>query len=587
MYRLKLLLILIIFPFITHAQLTPHSKQIIAEAQTVVKAYHANSPKANNLVKVVYFHGKDREPLANWQKRLDHVLTAVDSFYRDGFKQAGIDGGGVNFERKGKKYVITVVGGDKDSKSYDANSSPQLYAEITKKAAGKVDFNNDHVLVLTGLTYKRDDGVYAFHSPYNGIGSSERGVCYASDSEVLDPKYLTDTTTRMKFTERPGMLKDCLVAEFNSWYIGGIAHEMGHMFGLHHDFGNPAELRPNTIALMGEFGSRHFDDYRWGGPQTSQISAAGILQLLSHPVFTKSSKEINSRKWLALNDLSFDKLDTGILLKANIEADEIPYALTVLIHPWNNDEYRNESSIYTIKALGQIEIPLRQRPNGLYRMAMIFMFPNGSIQPIFKFFSVNDKEVIQLTVPGQGSLDIKELNTRLSKMVQTDKTKQKLRILEGVIKRSPPVDAAAYEGKSLYLSDAVWQVGNVGWERPARNYYSTEAESLFFLENQGELFSKGIFAHSPSVYKFKLDKKWKHFSAIVGLRDNVNAQGSAMFTLLGDGKVLYRSPALRGGQRDALKVNISNVDVLELKANGTEGHNFSSWAMWLSPLLER
>ncbi|MFD2145761.1 NPCBM/NEW2 domain-containing protein [Mucilaginibacter antarcticus] len=456
-----------------------------------------------------------------------------------------------------------------------------------KKAGGKIDFANDHVLTLTGLTYVRNDGVFVFHSPYNGTGSSERGACYASDNEMLDPRFLTDRTTRMKFSERAGMLKDCLVAEFNSWYIGGIAHEMGHMFGLYHDFGNPAELRPNTIALMGEFGSRHFDDYRWGGPQTSHLSAAGILQLLSHPVFTQSRKEINTHKWLSVSDLQFEKQDSSILLKANVEADDMPYGLTVLIHPWNMDEYRNESSIYTLSSAGQIEIPLRNRINGLYRMTMLFIFPGGAVQPVFKFFSVGDDGIKVLSVPGQGLVDVKELYNRLSKSVQTNQTKQKLRILEGVIKHNPPVDAATHIGDSLYLSDAKWHLGTVGWERPVRNYYSTETEATFFLENKNELFEKGIFAHSPSVYQFRLNKKWKRFSAIVGLRDRAHAQGSAKFTLLGDGKVLYQSPALRAGHRDEFKVNIKNIDVLELKADGTEGHNYNSWAIWLNPLLER
>ncbi|MFD2145760.1 hypothetical protein [Mucilaginibacter antarcticus] len=102
LHRLKLFILLTVLPFISLAQLTPRSKQIIADAQKVVKAYHAGAPKANNVVKVVYFHGRDRETLANWEARLDRVLTAVDSFYRDEFKKAGVDGGGVNFERTGK-----------------------------------------------------------------------------------------------------------------------------------------------------------------------------------------------------------------------------------------------------------------------------------------------------------------------------------------------------------------------------------------------------------------------------------------------------------------------------------------------------
>ncbi|GAA4335572.1 hypothetical protein GCM10023149_43650 [Mucilaginibacter gynuensis] len=573
-------------PISGFSQVKPGDKEIIAGAEKVIKKYHSGADKANNVVKVVYFHGSDRQPLANWNERLDRTLTAVNNFYIEEFKRFGIKTDGVNFERSGKKYVITVIAGDQYSKAYDVNSGALIQSEIARKAAGKIDFANDHVLVLTGLTYQRDDGVYVFHSPYMGTGSSERGVCYASDNELLDPKLLTDTVTRMRFTERANMFKECGVAEFNSWYIGGIAHEMGHMFGLYHDFGNPAELTASTISLMGEYGSRHFGGYLWGD-KTSRISAAGILQLLSHPVFTKSRREINTHTSLTLSDINLQNQDNGIQFKANISGSQSPYALTVLVHSVNANEYFNESSIYPIAATGPLNILLKKWPAGVYRATLMFMFPNGTLQVFNKLFDVSGSGAELLNVPGVSTVDIKEYYTRLSKSEKTPQIKLKLKILEDIIKAAPPVDATAFKGDSLYLSDAKWEVANVGWEKPARNYFTTEAEQTFFLENQGQLFEKGIFAHSPSTYTFRLNKKWNRFSAVVGLRDFAHQQGSAKFTVIGDGKVLYESPALRVGEHANVNIDIKNVKVIELKANGTEGHNFNSWASWFNPLLGR
>jgi hypothetical protein len=36
-----------------------------------------------------------------------------------------------------------------------------------------------------------------------------------------------------------------------------------------------------------------------------------------------------------------------------------------------------------------------------------------------------------------------------------------------------------------------------------------------------------------------------------------------------------------------INVDISGVKILELQANGTEGHNFNSWAVWLDPVIVR
>lgn len=85
-----------------------------------------------------------------------------------------------------------------------------------------------------------------------------------------------------------------------------------------------------------------------------------------------------------------------------------------------------------------------------------------------------------------------------------------------------------------------------------------------------------------------MDRKWKSFSATIGLRDGANPeQGSAVFTVRGDGRELYRSRLLRVGKREDVKVDISQVKALELLTDGGEGHNHNSWAIWVEPKVER
>lgn len=220
-------------------------------------------------------------------------------------------------------------------------------------------------------------------------------------------------------------------------------------------------------------------------------------------------------------------------------------------------------------------------------MYLIFMLPNGMVYPFYKLFMVGRNHAEVIEIPTGKALDVKELYGRFSVMQKTGEIKKKLSILESVINPIPPVDPATYKGDSLYLSDAKWELASVGWEKPARNYFTTESEYVFFLANQGQIYEKGLFAHSPSVYSFLLNKKWTRFSAIVGLRDYAHQQGSARFTIIGDGKELYRSPALRVGEQNRIDISIENINKIELRAEGTEGHNHNSWAIWLNPLLKR
>lgn len=565
------------------------AKDAIIASEQVVKTYHAGTEPSRKAVKVVYFHGRGAQPLPNWEDRLNRTLDDVSKYYQEGFSRYGIRSNGVPFKRSGDKYDIVVVEGDFRSTDYDINSGERIRNEISKGAAGKIDFSADHVLVFTGFSYKRADSTYVFHSPYWGTGSSRNGICFVADCELLDSKLLTDKVQRMKFSEQAIAFKECGVAEFNSWYIGGIAHEMGHMFGLPHDNGNPSELAPSEISLMGQYGSRHFRGYLWGDKQSSVISAAGIMQLISHPVFTQSARALNDAPAAGNDDLHFVNNDKGVSVKTNISPLTLPYACYTLLRTVDITEYFNRSSIHLIGPANELNMQLGKLPGGMYVIGVVLIYPNGTIMTGQQLFFVDSHGVAAIPkLPMVTDVDIKAFHDRLLKEEKTTETALKLKILEPLVNPSAPADPLTANGKRLFLSDARWEKAEVGWQQPARNYNTKEWERTFFLENQGKIFEKGLFAHAPSVYSFKLGKKWRTFSALAAFRDDVREEGAVRFTVWGDGKLLYTSPVLTTGLQTPVKIDITQVDLLELKAESTApDNNGHCWSIWLNPMIER
>lgn len=568
---------------------SPSSRTALQTAYKSVKAFHTGNAPTNKVVKVIYFHAKDRAPLYNWQNRLNRVLGDISKYYQEEFEKYGLPSKGVPFEKSGDRHLISVVEGDLESKDYDVNSGAKIRDEISRKLAGTVDLSKDHVVVFTGLSYQRGDGFYVFNLPYWGSGSSGNGICFVADCDVLDSELLTDTAHIFKFTEQAVAFRESTVAEFNSWYIGGIAHEMGHMFGLPHDYGNPAELTSSDISLMGQFGSRHFRDYLWHGRKSATISAAGILQLLSHPVFTQSAGKLAKAADSYIPVLQYENNDQGVTIKTSLPADNHPYACFTLLRPADVSEYFGQSAIQTIGPGNQLNFQFGKLTGALYLLEITCIYPDGSGNRTGQFFLVgNDGIARQAPSLAFPPVDVTAFYNRLLKEEKTEETALKLNILETILHPGQPQDVQTATGNRLFLSEAEWDTAIVGWKEPVRNYYTKEFERTFFLENQGKIYEKGLYAHAPSSYTFHTGKKWNTFNAIAAMRDDLaDEAGITRFSVWGDGRLLYTTPAVRTGQQVPVNVDIRNVNMLELKAESTGLNNFHCWSIWLNPAVER
>jgi alpha-galactosidase len=63
----------------------------------------------------------------------------------------------------------------------------------------------------------------------------------------------------------------------------------------------------------------------------------------------------------------------------------------------------------------------------------------------------------------------------------------------------------------------------------------------------GKRFEHGLGTHAASIFRIELGGKAERFTATVGVDDEVGKQGSVVFKVAGDGKTLWESGVLRGG----------------------------------------
>jgi len=117
-----------------------------------------------------------------------------------------------------------------------------------------------------------------------------------------------------------------------------------------------------------------------------------------------------------------------------------------------------------------------------------------------------------------------------------------------------------------------------GWGEPHANQ-SVDGHPLFL---DGKRFEHGLGTHANSTLRVALGGKAERFTATVGIDDEVDKKGSVNFKVIGDGKTLWDSGVLHGG--DAAKpvaVDLHGVKSLILQvtdAGDDMNYDHADWA---------
>ena len=574
---------------------------LIREARKAVAAWHEGEAASRGVLRVVYFHPSDRDPLPDYADRLDRVLTDVSGFYRDGLRRFGVANEGLPLEKKDGKLVLHVVKGKHPASAYQHESGSQTEAEIRGALRGTFDLDREHVLVMYGLCRKEPDGRYVFDAPYYGRGTQGGGLCHAADCELLDPLLLTETEKQIIYAEHYYPRMEQTVAKFNSMYLGGTAHELGHGLGLPHDSGGVREQWMGT-SLMGG-GNLTYRQEVWGGGKPVYLSQGSALQLIAHPLITGSNKGRWAETGGDFKDVKFTAEEASLTIKGKAGGSIAPYAVVAYLWPASSRTDHGAQTFPVLLKEGEFALGLGRLKGGNYRMKLTALHLNGGTTTRALTFTVRSggdpdvdalkadwavNQAVQAVVRQQPEAR-QFLTDEVIAAAPTPLAKLKLKVLHGIVDPPEPVDLAAVKEAKFFLSDAVWTNGEVGWGQPARNFFwfAGTPQTNPFLQLAGRTYDKGLYAHSPSSFTFPVAGQWKKFAASVGLNTGALAQGSAVFTVWGDGRELHRTPILRAGERREIELDITSVKELELRAEGGEGHPHNSWAVWADPVVSR
>ena len=239
---------------------------------------------ARPVLRVAYFIPADREPLPDRVARVDRVLTEVQRFYREGMEQNGYGPMTFPLDRRADGQLrIYEVRGREPMRAYGREDSRKVRDEVRAALARQgLEMDSETVIIFQLLLDWQGDAAIEI-GPYCGGGDAGGGTAWVYDDAKLDPQLLTSRAPG-GFYHRP-----CSLGEFNTHYLGGVAHELGHALGLPHDCERASETKRKGASLMGAGNHTYGQEQRGEGPGTF-LTAAAALPLSVHPCSRKRHK---------------------------------------------------------------------------------------------------------------------------------------------------------------------------------------------------------------------------------------------------------------------------------------------------------
>ncbi len=137
---------------------------------------------------------------------------------------------------------------------------------------------------------------------------------------------------------------------------------------------------------------------------------------------------------------------------------------------------------------------------------------------------------------------------------------------------------ACQAAKTVPLSALDLSNMSAGWGEPRVDRNCIEKPMAI----AGRKFERGVGTHAESALHVRLDGKTERFTAWVGVDDSAGGNGSVAFQVYGDGKKLFDSDVMKGGQEakrvDVPLAGVKNLVLLVTSAGGNTQFDHADWA---------
>jgi len=265
-------------------------------------------------LRVIYFVTRDRQPCRDYEMRLDRVMREVQRFYRDGMKADGFGEKTFALETDSHgRLRIHLVSAREDSASYGRDASDKVRSEVKARMLEQ-GMDIDHETIVIFQTLLSWEGAKAIEvGPYVGTGDHLSGTAWVYDDDHLDPSLLAD--------KQPGgyYMRPCSIGEFNSHYIGGVAHELGHAFGLPH-LAETAAQRVKGISLMGG-GNHTYGNNLRGEGRGAFLHPLSALCLANIRAFSGDRPQAGVRPTCKLVELNAEFNSGEMIFSGRLQSD--------------------------------------------------------------------------------------------------------------------------------------------------------------------------------------------------------------------------------------------------------------------------
>lgn len=577
----------------------------VPAALKVIDAYHtAEAVPSKRTLHIVYWTPSDRDPAPLYRERLTRVLFDVRAFYLREMQRLGFGDRTIRLAVDADGLLtVHVVRGSKPYAEYNVQSGSAIRKECLPvlQAAG-IDADKETLVLFCNMSnWDPQSSVMSQNSPYYASGGLRSGTAWQVDSPLLDADLIAKKEPFLK----DGQYGRISVGKYNSIFVGGVCHELGHALGLPHDAERVMERPRYGTSLMGS-GNRTYGEDRRGEGLGSFLTLADGLRLASHPLFTGSAKGIDLPANAKLTDvvMELDKDTKSFAFSAKVTADPPAYAVIGYMDPSGGSDYDATTATAVPDADGRFRLrcdALKAGKSGLLRV-VVCQTNGGRINDnvLSVPYSVSDGAIADLSVyqsrttlkpliAALASKDDKAVQAELKKLEQTAGTSDGelllldvARTLAATLNFKPGPSPAAAQGTTCRLSDCQSKKATVGWGRPVVNRLPNET---VVLEVGGRLFARGMYAHAPSAYTYDLAGQWNRLTGSAGLADGHD--GSVVFVIQGDGKELWRSKKIAEATPAVFNIDVSRIKELTLTVEDAGNGNGSDWGVWLEPTLER
>ena len=569
-------------------------------ARRILDTWQADQPeKAQRKLHVVLWTPADREPAPQYRERLSAILHDIQDFYASEMRRIGFGVRTLHFDEGADRMIrVLLVRSRRPYSHYSMESGSEIRTEClaTLRAAG-IDADKETIVIFCNMAnWDPTKKTMTQNSPYYAGGSHMSGSAWQVDSPLLNLDYLT----KKEPTFHDGQYGNISVGRYNSIFIGGAAHELGHSLGLPHSLERPEELAAFGISLMGA-GNRTYGEDRRGEGKGSFLTLADAFRLASHPIFCGSIKGVNLPPNTLATDLSIQQVGKGFDFSGTVTADPPVYGVIGYMDPEGGQDY-DATTISTVPDKdGKFVLHCQAfAPGKAAVLRVVYLQANG----VASGFVESTPYRYPYFVDGNGKADISTSRNKLlleplvnAVAVRDVAAAETLRMnleslndpfLTELATRhantmNPRLKSSIEpEIRTVLLSDMVAVEESTGYGPAIRDRLPEQGG---ILSSGGQLFSSGFYAHAPARHVWNLDGTWKSLQGKAGIAHG--HEGSVRFVIEGDGRTLWQSSVVKSGKLTNFTIDLTGIKRLTLRTEDGGDGATGDWGLWLAPVLSR